>query len=86
MLEYQNSFIEEIKDKIKNDRKKILFFPKTTCGSDNLNDYYCKPVIVVAPECFPGFTGTCPQCCDQVKLNGWQTNNKYVHGLRHGKL
>ena len=41
MLEYQNKYIEEVKDKIKNDRKKILFFPKTTCGSDNVNDYYC---------------------------------------------
>ena len=84
---YQNSFIEKVKDKIKNNTKKIIFPPKTTCGgSENVIDYYIKPVIVVAPDYFPGFNGTCPCCCDQVKFKTWQTNHRYVHGLRHGKL
>ena len=83
----QNSFIEDIKDRLKNNSKKILYFPKTSRGgTDNVNDYYIKPVIFVSPDSFPGFNGTCPHCNDEVKSKGWQTNHRYVHGLRHGKL
>ena len=28
---YQNSFIEDVKDSLKNNSKKILHFPKTSC-------------------------------------------------------
>ena len=86
-MEYQKSFVEDVKQQLKKNSKVILFYPKTSYGgSGNVNDYYLKPVIVVSPDYFPGFNGTCPCCNDKVKVYGWQTNHRYVHGLRNGKL
>ena len=53
-------------------------------NSNNNNRCYLKPVIVLAPDFIPGYIPTCPGCSRTLYGNGWATNSRYIHGLRHG--
>ena len=89
--EHQLRYIASIKEEIEKQKttyKKVVRFPTLPQFACEINQFYLKPVIILAPDLqFPHeFVKTfeCSDCKSKVKKDGWSTSHRYVHGIDCG--
>ena len=80
----QIKYINDLQSKLNNSKStKVVFDPYTELP-DSAGSFYLKPVIVLAPDFIKGFSPICYNCNGILSSNGWVSNHRYVHGLKHG--